>query len=151
MSYYENSQIPQIPQIHPLIDPAFLYLSGFFLIVGVLVVFGNAFLSPASSGSASSHLGSMGSGGRQFPDEGEVHSVVRMGQTEDDVLSEMGTPLSRGPLADGVTVLNYVKPMSQNPPNDTQAYCGFSVYLKSGKVMDINIIHGSDLREKGEL
>ena len=51
---------------------------------------------------------------------------------------------------DDVTVLNYVKPMSQNPPNDNSVYCGFSVYIKNGKVMDINIIRGSDLREKNE-
>jgi hypothetical protein len=138
---------PKFLQLHPLIDPAFLYLSGFFLFVGVVILLGNAYLA---SGATSSHYGSSGLGGRQFPEENEVHSAVRMGQTEDDVLNEMGQPLSRGPLADGVTVLNYVKPMSQNPANDSSIYCGFAVYLKSGKVMDIDIIHGSDLREKGE-
>ena len=140
---------PKFLQLHPLVDPAFVYLSGFFLLVGVVVLLGNAWLAP-TSGAMSSHSGSSRTGGRQFPDENEVHSVVRMGQTEDDVLNEVGQPLSRGPLADDVTVLNYVKPMSQTPPNDMSIYCGFSVYLKGGKVMDINIIRGSDLREKGE-
>ena len=138
----------KLPQFHPLIDPAFVYLSGFFLFVGVLILVGNQYLVGATSSPSGSSTSAHG--GRQFPAETDVPGLVRDGQTEDDVLNECGTPFSRGTLDDGVTVLNYVMPMSQTPPNDTSVYCGFSVYIKAGKVQDVNIIRGSDLRNKGE-
>ena len=138
----------KLPQFHPLIDPAFIYLSGFFLFVGVLVLVGNEYLVGAPGSTATSFSSSHAH--RPFPAESDVRGLVRDGQTEDDVLSECGTPFSRGTLDDGVTILNYVMPMSQTPANDTTLYCGFSVYIKSGKVQDVNIIRGSDLRDKSE-
>ena len=141
-------KLPQF-KFHPLVDPAFVYLSAFFLFVGALIVGGNAYLV-GDPNSPSSFSRSSLSGHRQFPAENDVRGIVRDGQTEDDVLNECGTPFSRGTLDDGVTILNYVMPMSQTPANDTSLYCGFSVYLKSGKVQDVNIIRGSDLRNKGE-
>ena len=117
----------KLPKFHPLIDPAFVYLSGFFLFVGTLVLVGNEFLvaEPGASGGS----GSSGHAHRTFPAENEVRGLVRDGQTQDDVLNECGTPFSQGALDDGVTVLNYVMPMSQTPANDTSVYVGFSVYI----------------------
>ncbi len=138
----------KLPTFHPLIDPAFLYLSGFFVFVGVLILIGNEYLVGATGSTGGSV--SAGNHHRQFPAENEVRDIVRDGQTEDDVLAECGTPFSQGVLDDGVTILNYVMPMSQTPPNDTSVYVGFSVYIKSGKVQDVNIIRGSDLRNKDE-
>jgi hypothetical protein len=122
----------------PHIDPAFLYLSGFFVFVGVLVIIGNSFVQDPGP-AFHPH--------RQFPTENDVNSSVRIGETRGDILSEYGQPSELGPLQDGLEVLDYYKPSATEPPDDTSAYAGFSVYLRDDKVVAVNIIRGSDLRK----
>ena len=122
----------------PLIDPAVYYLGAFFLIVGAVIVIGNYLLIQPPAPAHPAH--------RQFPTENEVHSSIRIGQGEDDIIAQFGQPSSRGSLDNGLEVLNYFEPMSKVPENDKTVYAGFAVYLRDGNVVDVNIIRGSDLR-----
>jgi hypothetical protein len=131
----------KIPQLHPLIDPAYVYLSGFFLFVGLVVVLGNNFLVQSPS---IAHL----SFNRTFPTESDVNSDVHTGDTKDDIINRFGQPTVLGPLDDGLEVFNYYKPMSVVPPKDDKFYAGFTVYFRNEKVAAVNIIRGSDLRDK---
>jgi hypothetical protein len=134
----------KIPQVHPLIDPAYLYLSGFFLFVGLVVVLGNNYLVQSPSSSAALH----GNFQRSFPTESDVNSDIQTGETKDDVISRFGQPTVLGPLDDGLEVFNYYKPMTVAPPKDDKFYAGFTIYFRNDKVADVNIIRGSDLRDK---
>jgi hypothetical protein len=75
-----------------------------------------------------------------------VNGSIHVGQSEDDVVSQFGEPSSRGPLDGGMQALDYVVP-TPKAPTDSSAYAGFTVYLKDGKVVDMTIIRGSDLRK----
>ncbi len=75
-----------------------------------------------------------------FPSEAEVKKFIVPGMKVEDVIQKYGFPGIRTPQDKDSELLMYIPPPGREKAKF--AYVGFEVVVKSGKVADLEIIHG---------
>ena len=74
-----------------------------------------------------------------FPSEAEARKYIEPGMDEEDVIKKFGGPMIRTPSGNDGEVLEYSQPPGHKEM--TFGYGGFEVFVKNGKVTDLEIIH----------
>jgi len=75
----------------------------------------------------------------EFPSEAEARKYIVLGMNEEDVIKKFGVPMIRSPSGSDGEVLDYSQPPAHKEM--TFGYGGFEVFVKNGKVTDLEIIH----------
>ncbi len=75
-----------------------------------------------------------------LPSEAEARKYIVPGMNEEDVIKKFGIPPIRMPSGSDGELLTYTEPPSRNM---TDGYAGFEVFVKNGKVTELEIIRAS--------